>query len=168
MRRVAIPTLIAFVLGFTLAALLVGGGRGRVVAEAAPPSGEGSDEERELLPLIADAFELAGQQRVGESLAKLYDRAWDKTPDAERQLREMVQTLARGGQACTGTELVAVRRVSPRLTEVVTLSWFADGPVLFRGRFYQRDGKWWLHNFRVSADTNEFIETVPAAYLWSE
>lgn len=122
-------------------------------------------EEQSLLPLIVSAFESTAAGDVDAAVQTFADRAWRDNPRTTDQLRTVLSNITKIGGDYSGTELVAVRRVSPRFTEVWTISWFELGPYLFKARFYQRDGEWRFADFAGTTEMNEFVEMAPLTFV---
>ena len=122
-------------------------------------------EEQSLLPLIADVFETAAAGDVDAAVEQFSRRAYRENQRAFDQLRTILTNLNQVAGGYDGTELVAVRRVSPRFTEVWTVSWFEPGPYLFKVRFYQKDGQWCFADFAGTNEMNDFIDKVPLTFV---
>ena len=122
-------------------------------------------EDRVLLPIIASAFEHVSRQEVDAAVAVFEAHAWSDDLNVKRALTDTLTRIAKEGGAYYGTELVAVRRTSSRLTTIDTFVWFERGPLLFRVLFYQKDGRWFVKKFDVKTNIDGMIETSPVVYV---
>ena len=122
-------------------------------------------EEQSLLPLIESVFKTAAAGDVDAAVQHFSDRAWRENQRSIDQFRATLTNLNQVATGYDGTELVAVRRVSPRLTEVWTISWFEPGPYLFKARFYLKDGEWCFADWAGTNEMNEVVDKAPLTFV---
>ncbi|MEM9251566.1 MAG: hypothetical protein AAGB29_04370 [Planctomycetota bacterium] len=121
-------------------------------------------EERALMPMIASMFELAAEGDVDAAVAVFSEKSWSSNEQTTQKLAGFFERLKAAGDYL-GIELVAVRRVSGSLTELWTLAWYERTPILFKVRFYRRDGDWRVANFASSTDLDQVIEQAPLTFV---
>lgn len=122
-------------------------------------------EEHTLLPLVTSVFDAVADQRVDDAMQILDAHAWVANDEVTTELRTAFEAVARKAVDYRGTELVAVRRVSPRMTELFTFAWFKQGPILFRARFFNRDGRWLLREYGMATEIDSFVENAPLTFV---